>query len=58
MSFSFGFSGDDIEDDGEDGLVDDMVKHQISEQPTSAVVATLQPKRHSFKDLVSSKLHL
>ena len=55
MSFSFGFSGDDIEDDGEDELVDDMSKHQISEHAKSNVVATLEPKKHTFQEMVSSK---
>ncbi|KIV89870.1 hypothetical protein PV10_07238 [Exophiala mesophila] len=54
MSFSFGFSGDDIEDDGEDGLVDDMSKHQISEHATSNVIATLQPKKHALQEMLLS----
>lgn len=55
MSFSFGFSGDDIEDDGDNesqgGLVDEMVKHSISESTASH---TIEPNTHSLRELVSS----
>jgi hypothetical protein len=56
MSFSFGFSGDDIEDDGQNeeqaGLVNEMLKHSISEHaaPTSE---TIEPRIHTLRELVS-----
>ncbi|KAK5052594.1 hypothetical protein LTR84_002459 [Exophiala bonariae] len=53
MSFSFGFSGDDIEDDSgseeQAGLVDEMVKHSISESTTSH---SIKPKTHSLRELL------
>lgn len=51
MSFAFGFSGDDIEDDGEEGLSTEMSKHTISEGG-GLDVASIQPKVHSLEDLV------
>lgn len=53
MSFSFGFSGDDIENDGEqDDLADEMSKHAISESQMSSV-DSIEAKAHSLQELVS-----
>lgn len=56
MSFSFGFTGDDIEDDGpnEDqaGLVNEMLKHSISE-PAAPTPQTIEPSIHTLRELVS-----
>jgi hypothetical protein len=56
MSFSFGFSGDDIDDDVEaedqDALAKGMSTHTISDGEHLSV-PVLQPKRHSLEELVS-----
>lgn len=58
MSFSFRFSGDDIENDGQNeeqtGLVSEMLKHSISEHaaPNSE---TIEPSIHTLRELVSSR---
>lgn len=56
MSFSFGFSGDDIDDGGqvhdEDTLADDMSKHNLSDMDQDGSLA-IPPKRHSLEELVS-----
>lgn len=57
MSFSFGFSGDDIEDDGQNeeqagGPVNEMLKHSISEH-TAAPFQTIEPNVHTLRELVS-----
>ncbi|EHY53968.1 hypothetical protein HRR83_004614 [Exophiala dermatitidis] len=66
MSFSFGFSGDDIEDDGETepqhdcggdahALVKDMTKHSISDAENEVPrPKTIEPKRHSLAELLES----
>ncbi|KAL2436794.1 hypothetical protein ABEF95_014163 [Exophiala dermatitidis] len=66
MSFSFGFSGDDIEDDGETepqhnvggdahALVTDMTKHSISDADSEVPrPQTIEPKRHSLAELLES----
>ncbi|KEF59716.1 uncharacterized protein A1O9_04562 [Exophiala aquamarina CBS 119918] len=56
MSFSFGFSGDDIEDDGQDeeqagGLINDMLKHFISEH-TAGPSQTIAPRMHTLRELL------
>ncbi|EXJ57177.1 hypothetical protein A1O7_07524 [Cladophialophora yegresii CBS 114405] len=57
MSFSFGFSGEDIEDDGEvqeqDALAKGMSTHTISDGELSGVPVLL-PKRHSLEELLAS----
>ena len=57
MSFLFGFSGDDIEGDGQNeeqagDLVDEMLKHSISEQAL-AHSQTIKPNVHTLRELVS-----
>jgi hypothetical protein len=56
MSFSFGFSGDDIDDDVEgedqDALAKEMSTHTISDGEHLSV-PVFQPKRHSLEELVS-----
>jgi hypothetical protein len=55
MSFSFGFSGDDIEDEETeqpDGLAKDLSKTTISE-PEQPETHIMRPKRHSLEELVS-----
>ena len=52
MSFSFGFNGDDIEDEGQEDLAQDMSKTTISPSEDSNIHA-LPPKRHSLEELVS-----
>jgi hypothetical protein len=61
MSFTFGFNGDDIEDDGknhqeqDDALVGQISDYTISDQdPESKHAATLPPQRHSLEELVGS----
>ncbi|KIW65765.1 hypothetical protein PV04_07992 [Phialophora macrospora] len=59
MSFSFGFSGDDIEDeDGgeaeeQDTLAKGMSAHTISDGEQQLIVPVLQPKRHSLEELLA-----
>ncbi|KAJ9615629.1 hypothetical protein H2200_001704 [Cladophialophora chaetospira] len=57
MSFSFGFSGDDIDDEGQDDDHGDLA-HEISKTRISDLeqsnTRVLPPKRHSFKDLLAS----
>jgi protein-histidine N-methyltransferase len=49
MSFSFGFSGDDIDADDEDeSLSKDLAKCSIADKPPP-----FPAKRHDLKDLVS-----
>lgn len=59
MSFSFGFGGDDIDDDGENeeqtGLVHEMVKHSISETTTHP---SIEPITHTLRELVSFRSSL
>jgi hypothetical protein len=58
MSFSFGFSGDDIEDDDGDvpdadtALATDMSRQAISDADHANVTA-VPPRRHTFDELVS-----
>lgn len=49
MSFAFGFSGDDIENesDNDDSLVQQVENYSIDATPL------IQPKRHSLQELVS-----
>ncbi|OCT54135.1 hypothetical protein CLCR_00179 [Cladophialophora carrionii] len=58
MSFSFSFSGEDIEDDGEiqeqDALAKGMSVHTISDGEPTSSVPVLLPKRHSLEELLAS----
>ncbi|KAK5549993.1 hypothetical protein LTR23_000285 [Exophiala sp. CCFEE 6169] len=61
MSFTFGFNGDDIEDDEQnheeqdDALVGQISDYTISDQDLeSKHSATLPPQRHSLEELLSS----
>ncbi|ETI25788.1 hypothetical protein G647_02562 [Cladophialophora carrionii CBS 160.54] len=58
MSFSFGFSGEDIEDDGEiqeqDALAKGMSVHTVSDGEPTSSVPVLLPKRHSLEELLAS----
>jgi hypothetical protein len=63
MSFTFGFNGDDIEDDEknheeqDDALVGQISDYTISDQNLeSKHTATLPPQRHSLEELVGSIL--
>ena len=48
MSFSFGFSGDDIEEDEEEhDLVKGMEQVEVNDAPL------IMPKRHTYMELVS-----
>jgi hypothetical protein len=61
MSFTFGFNGDDIEEDEknhqeqDDALVGQISDYTISDQdPEDKHAATLPPQRHSLAELVGS----
>ncbi|KIW23284.1 uncharacterized protein PV07_11495 [Cladophialophora immunda] len=58
MSFSFGFSGDDIEDDGEsqehEALASKISEYTLSEPGKSPPHATIQPQSHSLAELLAS----
>ena len=60
MSFAFGFSGDDIEDEGfeeqDAALANDLSKTSISGLEEDSHAQTVQPKRHSLQELVSQAL--
>jgi DNA integrity scanning protein DisA with diadenylate cyclase activity len=57
MSFSFGFSGDDIDNDAEDAehtkQVNDMSKQNIKEPTEIASSYGVPPKKHTLEELVS-----
>ncbi|KIW83642.1 hypothetical protein Z517_02888 [Fonsecaea pedrosoi CBS 271.37] len=57
MSFSFGFSGDDIEDDGQ-ATEHEALTNKISEcalsHPRESPQNTVEPKRHSLDELLAS----
>ena len=59
MSFAFGFSGDDVEDDGcvqeEAALVADVSRYSISD-PQKTDSCRVEPKKHSLIELVSAYL--
>lgn len=52
MSFSFGFSGDDIEDDTQDALATKLENTNIS--PTASAATLFAPQRHTLADLLQS----
>lgn len=52
MSFSFGFSGDDIEDDAQDDLVTKLESTNIAALPRTATLFT--PRRHTLAELLYS----
>ncbi|KIW92092.1 uncharacterized protein Z519_07076 [Cladophialophora bantiana CBS 173.52] len=62
MSFSFGFSGDDIEDDGEEAQEHEALASRLSEytlsdpgkkSPPHSIIA-VHPERHSLEELLAS----
>ncbi|EXJ86968.1 hypothetical protein A1O3_03922 [Capronia epimyces CBS 606.96] len=57
MSFSFGFSGDDIDDEGgihdQDTLVGDISKYSIADA-NHEESHTIEPRRHSLTELLAS----
>lgn len=57
MSFAFGFSGDDIEEDEEDSHEQDVLAGKVSKytisDPDHQHTKTIPPRWHAFEDLVS-----
>jgi hypothetical protein len=57
MFFSFGFSGDDIDQEAKDvedaALVQDLSEHTINEPSDSSGRHGVPPKRHTIEELVS-----
>ncbi|EXJ88171.1 hypothetical protein A1O1_05099 [Capronia coronata CBS 617.96] len=58
MSFSFGFSGDDIEDDGGETQIAETLSREMSKHNISNINLekshVIEPKRHALEDLLSS----